>query len=86
MVVHHLSRLELPKQLEPHFTVINENFSSERILAISINNSLPWYADYVNFLVGKITPPNVSYIKKEVSLLGKTLFFEESILYQHCVD
>ena len=52
MVVHHLSRLELPKQLEPHFTVINENFSSERILAISINNSLPWYADYVNFLVG----------------------------------
>jgi hypothetical protein len=61
VVVDHLSRLELTKQLEPKFTVINESFPDERILAVSTNSFIPWYVDYVNFLTGKIIPPDFSY-------------------------
>jgi len=61
VVVDHLSRLELIKQLEPKFMVINESFPDERILVVSTNGFIPWYVDYVNFLAGKIILPNFSY-------------------------
>jgi len=61
VVADHLSRLELTQQLEPKFTVINECFPDGRLLAISTNKFFPWYTDYVNFLAGKIIPPDFSY-------------------------
>jgi hypothetical protein len=67
VVVDHLSWLELTKQLKPKFTVINESFPDERILTISTNSFIPWYADYVNFLAGKIIPPDFSYQQKKNS-------------------
>ena len=87
VVVDHLSRLELAQQLEPKFTVINESFPDERILAISTNSFIPWYADYVNFLAGKIIPSNFSYQQKKKFLAEvKHYFWEEPILYRHYVE
>ena len=87
VVADHLSRLELAQQLKPKFTVINECFPDERLLSISTNKFYPWYADYVNFLAGKIIPPDFSYQqKKKFFSEVKHYFWEEPILYRHCVD
>jgi hypothetical protein len=87
VVVDHLSWLELTKQLEPKFTVINESFPDERILTISTNSFIPWYADYVNFLAGKIIPPDFSYQQKKKFLTKvKHYFWKEPILYRYCAD
>ena len=87
VVADHLSRLELTQQLEPKFTVINECFPDERLLAISTNKFFPWYADYVNFLAGKIILPDFSYQqKKNFFSEVKHYFWEEPILYRHCAD
>ncbi|ERN08466.1 hypothetical protein AMTR_s03236p00004200, partial [Amborella trichopoda] len=46
-----------------------------------------WYADYVNFLAAKITPPELSrqQLKKFFSEV-KHYYWEEPILYKHCAD
>ena len=41
VVADHLSRLELAQQLEPKFSVINQSFPDERILAISTSSFIP---------------------------------------------
>ena len=66
---------------------LNECFPNERLLAISTNKLFPWYADYVNFLAGKIIPPDFSYQqKKKFFFEVKHYFWEELILYRHCAD
>ena len=45
-------------------TIINDTFPDEPILTVS--HSEPWYADYVNFIVGAVVPYNMnSYQKKK---------------------
>ena len=61
LVVDHLSRLEGPRN-EVH---INDNFPDEQLLAIEDIQSVPWFADYVNYLVAKVIPPKFSYQQKK---------------------
>ena len=52
-MANHLSRLKGPK----NEIQINDNFLDEQLLAISNLILVPWFADYVNYLVVKVIPP-----------------------------
>ena len=53
LVTDHLSRLERARD-EVH---VNDDFPDEQLLAIEDKRVVPWFADYVNYLVAKVIPP-----------------------------
>ena len=53
LVADHLSRLEGPSK-EIH---INDDMPNEQLLAIEDIKPIPWFADYVNYLVARMLPP-----------------------------
>ena len=57
LVSNHLSRLEGSRD-EVH---VNDNFPNEQLLVIEDTKPIPWFADYVNYLVAKMIPPDFSY-------------------------
>ena len=57
LVANHLSRLEGARD-EVH---VNDDFPNEQLLVIKDKKSVPWFADYVNYLVAKVIPPEFSY-------------------------
>ena len=57
IVADHLSRLEIGQQEDR--TCIQEMFQDEKL--IRIEASVPWYADYVNYLACGVLPPDLSY-------------------------
>ncbi|GKB03755.1 hypothetical protein Tco_0831898 [Tanacetum coccineum] len=59
MVADHLSRLENPNMGELNKKEIANEFLDEHlmILKAKLNKDEPWYADYVNYIVGKVVPP-----------------------------
>ena len=44
---------------------INDNFPNEQLLAIENIQQIPWFADYVNYLVVKVIPPEFNYQQKK---------------------
>ncbi|XP_074271310.1 uncharacterized protein LOC141595243 [Silene latifolia] len=62
VVADHLSRL--PLQEEGDSLPINDSFPEDILLAIS-NAKTPWYADYANFIVGDLLPPDLSYQQRK---------------------
>ncbi|GKC84294.1 putative nucleotidyltransferase, ribonuclease H [Tanacetum coccineum] len=60
LAADHLSRLENPDLGTFMEEEITDEFPDEHlmILKAELNNDEPWYADYVNYIVGKIVPPN----------------------------
>ena len=57
LVVNHLSRLEGPsKEIQ-----INDDFPDEQILAIEDKELVLWFADFMNYLVARVLPPDFSY-------------------------
>ena len=61
LVGDHLSRSEGPRD-KVH---INDNFPNEQLLAIEDIQPVPWFDDYVNYLVAKVIPPEFSYLQKK---------------------
>ena len=57
LVADHLSRLEGPRDE----VQVNDDFLDEQLLAIGDTKTVPWFADYVNYLVAKVIPPDFSY-------------------------
>ena len=57
VVANHLSRLELGKQEDRD--CIQEMFLDEQLMRIEA--SVPWYADYVNYLACGVLPLDLSY-------------------------
>ena len=57
LVANHLSQLEGPRDE----VQVNDDFPDEKILAIGDTKTVPWFADYVNYLVAKVIQPNFSY-------------------------
>ena len=48
---------------------------------------VPWFVDYVNYLVAKVIPLEFSYQQKKRFFTHlKHYYWEEYILYKHCVD
>ncbi|XP_038973113.1 uncharacterized protein LOC120105094 [Phoenix dactylifera] len=82
VVADHLSRLEGQSRADE--VPINESFPDEQLLVVSV---IPWYADFVNYLVSGIVPPDLSYHQKKKFLRDvKHYFWEEPLLYKHCAD
>ena len=83
LVANHLSRLEGARD-EVH---VNDDFPDEQLLAIEDKKSVPWFADYVNYLVAKVVLPEFSYQQKKRFFAHlKHYYWEEPILYRHCAD
>ncbi|GKF22331.1 reverse transcriptase domain-containing protein [Tanacetum coccineum] len=60
LAADHLSRLENPDLGTFMEEEIADEFPDEHlmILKAELNSDEPWYADYVNYIIGKIMPPN----------------------------
>ena len=57
LVSDHLSQLEGPRDK----VQVNDNFPDEQLLVIEDTKHVPWFANYVNYLVSKVIPPDFSY-------------------------
>ena len=83
LVADHLSRLEGTRDDIP----LNDEFPDEKLFAIENKKAVPWFADYVNYLVAKVIPPEFDYQKKKRFFAHlKHYYWEEPILYRHCAD
>ena len=61
LVTTHLSRLEGPSDE----VQVNDNFPDEQLLVIEDTKPVPWFVDYVNYLVANGIPPDFSYQQKK---------------------
>ena len=83
LVADHLSRLEGARDDIP----VNDEFPDEKLFAIEDKREVPWFADYVNYLVAKVIPLEFNYHnKKRFFAHLKHYYWEEPILYRHCAD
>ena len=83
LVADHLSRLEGARDDIP----VNDEFPDEKLFAIEDKKAVPLFADYVNYLVAKVIPPEFNYQKKKRFFAHlKHYYWEEPILYRHCAD
>ena len=83
LVADHLSRLEGARDDVP----VNDEFPDEKLFAIEDKRAVPSFADYVNYLVAKVIPPEFNYQKKKRFFTHlKHYYWEEPILYRHCAD
>ncbi|XP_074298536.1 uncharacterized protein LOC141629432 [Silene latifolia] len=62
VVADHLSRLQL--QDEGDILPIDDSFSDDALMAIATGDN-PWYADYANYIVGSLLPPDLSYQQRK---------------------
>ena len=81
LVADHLSRLE-GQSKEIH---INDDFPDEQLLAIEDKELVPWFEDFVNYLVARVLPLKFSYQQKMKFFAQlKHYYWEKPILYKHC--
>ncbi|GJU03200.1 reverse transcriptase domain-containing protein [Tanacetum coccineum] len=89
LAADHLSRLENPDLGTFTKEEITNEFPNEHlmILKAELNNDEPWYADYVNYIVGKFIPPNWTPKKRRrfVSQV-KNYFWDEPYAFKLCSD
>jgi hypothetical protein len=78
-VAVHLSRMEgIPDAPVP----INESFPGEYLASVETKD--PWYADYANYLAGKILPPHFTYHQRNKFFNDlKHYYWDEPHLYRH---
>ena len=66
---------------------VNDDFPDEQLLVIGDTKTVPWFADYANYLVAKVIPPDFSYQQKQRFFAHlKHYYWEEPILYKHYAD
>ncbi|GJZ42153.1 hypothetical protein Tco_0589039 [Tanacetum coccineum] len=89
LAVDHLSRLE-----NPHMEVLTEReianeFHEEHLMMLKakVNEGEPWYADYVNYIVGKVVPSKwTSERRKWFYSKVKNYFWDEPYAFRLCPD
>ena len=54
----HLSRFDGARDDVP----VNDEFPYEKLLSIEDKRAVPWFANYVNYLVAKVIPPEFNYL------------------------
>ncbi|GKD64347.1 reverse transcriptase domain-containing protein, partial [Tanacetum coccineum] len=89
LAADHLSRFE-----NPHIEVLTKREIADKssdehfmVLKPKSNNDEQWYADFVNYIVGKVVPPNWTFEKRKIFLSQvKTYFWEEPYAFKLCAD
>ncbi|GJW80891.1 reverse transcriptase domain-containing protein [Tanacetum coccineum] len=89
LATYHLSRFE-----NPHMEVLTEReitnkFSDDHLMVLKskFKDDEPWYADFVNYIVRKVIPPNWTFKKrKRFYSQVKTYFWEEPYAFKLCAD
>lgn len=82
-VADHLSRLEGGAHIVDQ-THINEPFPDEQLFAIE---KVPWYADFVNYLVANCFPPDLNFQQKKKFLRDvRNYIWDEPLLFRRCAD
>nr|GEV78666.1 hypothetical protein [Tanacetum cinerariifolium] len=85
----HLSRLKNPyMEVLTEWEIANK-FPDEHLMVLKskFNNDEPWYADFVNYIVGKVVPPNWTFEKrKRFFSQVKTYFWDEPYAFKLCAD
>ncbi|GJX07908.1 hypothetical protein Tco_0195840 [Tanacetum coccineum] len=89
LAAYHLSRFE-----SPHIEVLTEReiadkFSDEHLMELKskFKDDEPWYVDFINYIVGKVVPPNWTFEKrKRFFSQVKTYFWEEPYAFKLCAD
>ena len=61
MVVDHLSRLEILKNMYKNQVQIDDTFLDKQILALSHAEISPWFADIANYLATSIIPSKLTF-------------------------
>lgn len=83
-VADHLSRLENDNN-EGGKVQINECFTDEQLFTLQGN--IPWYADFVNYLVSGILPPELNWQQRKKFLHDvKYYVWDEPFLFKQCAD
>ena len=65
IVADHLSRLEIPENVQKNQVQIDDTFLDERILALSHTEISPWFADIANCLTTGIIPSELTFQQKK---------------------
>ena len=66
---------------------INYSFPDEQLIALSHVEFTPWFADLMNYLAAKVVPTYLSsQQRKRFFDEVKPYYWEDPILYKHCVD
>ncbi|GJS13042.1 reverse transcriptase domain-containing protein [Tanacetum coccineum] len=89
LAADHLSRFQ-----NPHMELLTEReiadkFFDEHLMMLKskFNNDEPWYADFINYIVGKVVPPNWTFEKrKRFFSQVKTYFWEEPYAFKLCAN
>ncbi|XP_019057368.1 PREDICTED: LOW QUALITY PROTEIN: uncharacterized protein LOC109116428 [Tarenaya hassleriana] len=81
-VADHLSRLQIPESIP-----IDDALRNEQIMAISVQSEAPWYADFVNYLVSGLLPPELNYNgRKKFIHEVRDFFWDEPFLFKRGKD
>ncbi|GJU38617.1 reverse transcriptase domain-containing protein [Tanacetum coccineum] len=89
LAADHLSRLENPDLGTFTEEEIADEFPNKHLMVLKteLNNDEAWYADYVNYLVGKIMPSNWTPEKRRRFFSQvKNYFWDESYAFKLCPD
>ncbi|KAL0291643.1 UNVERIFIED_CONTAM: Retrovirus-related Pol polyprotein from transposon opus [Sesamum radiatum] len=85
-VADHLSRLNPTYVENMHNSPLQDEFPDEQLFAITQIEE-PWFADFANFLAGKVIPPHLSYQQKKKFFSDiKYYLWDEPYLYKRCGD
>ncbi|XP_031116495.1 uncharacterized protein LOC116020153 [Ipomoea triloba] len=81
LVADHLSRLITSEKPSP----LQDDFPDEHLF--SVQKTIPWYADIVNFLVTRTLPANLSKSQKDkIKSDAKYYVWDDPYLWKHCSD
>ncbi|GKB01279.1 hypothetical protein Tco_0829323 [Tanacetum coccineum] len=89
LAADHSSRLENPYMEVLTEKEVGDKFSDEHLMALKSksNNNEPWYADFFNYIIGKVVPPNWTFEKrKRFFSQVKTYLWEEPYAFKLCAD
>nr|GEV39162.1 reverse transcriptase domain-containing protein [Tanacetum cinerariifolium] len=80
----HFSRIENDETSEDD--EIDDNFPGETLMEISTRD-IPWFADFVNYLVGDTMPKGMTYQQKNKFFSDlKNYFWKDHYLFKVCSD
>ncbi|GJW74435.1 putative nucleotidyltransferase, ribonuclease H [Tanacetum coccineum] len=87
LAADHLSRLKNPNMEELAEDEIADKYPDEHlmILKAKLNDEDPWYADYVNYIVGKVVPPKWKQERrKRFFSQVRNYFWDEPYAFRLC--